>query len=203
MKKILVALLLTALTVCLSACGATSSEPADADTEAISTDETEVQETPVAEDTYQNVNFGDTISLDFAEITIEGLDYGLGIHEEEGNSSFSFNGDAPMCWLKGTIKNLYTDYIDPRASNSYVKMIFDGKYNYTGSIYARSSSFDGLAALETNSVYIYTDVSEEILNTFTTVKVIFGFTENFNSPEIYNLEGFDECDYIYQLEASK
>ena len=108
-----------------------------------------------------------------------------------------------MAYLKGTIKNLYSTYIDPKASNSYVTMIFDDKYTYTGSIHAMTSSFDGVPALETCGFYVYADVSEDVIDTFTKVKIIFGFTENFESPEAFSFEDFEKCDYIYQLEASK
>ena len=160
-------------------------------------------ETPAPEPEYQIVNFGDTISLDFAEITIDGFGSGDGIVVEDDNFTSYFNKGHYMAYLSGTIKNLHTTYINPGSSNSYVTMIFDDKYTYTGSIYALSSSWDGVAALETCDFYVYAEVSEEIMETFSTVKIIFGFTENFESPDIFVLEDFEKCDYIYELNASK
>ena len=176
----------------------TTSQQSDAaDEQNIITTETE------AEKEFQTVNFGDTITLDFAEITINEFGYGNGIVEEDGNNKSSFNEGHYMAYIKGTIKNTYSTYIDPSPSNSYVTMIFDDKYTYTGSIQAMASSFDGVPALETCGFYVYADVSEEIIDSFTTVKIIFGFTENFESPEIYSFKDFEKCDYLYQLEATK
>lgn len=205
MKKIISMLLILTTIALLCACGGGSSS---GKTEQQQPDDTGAKneittEAAASKEEYQTVNFGDTISLDFAEITINEFGSGDGIVEQEGNSTSSFNKGHFMAYLKGTIKNTYSTYIKPESSNSYVTMIFDDKYTYTGSIRAMASSFDGVPALETCGFYVYADVSEEIINTFTTVKVIFGFTENFESPEIYSFEDFEKCDYIYQLEASK
>lgn len=169
----------------------------------IETQNTIPSETPKPEPEYQIINFGDTINLDFAEITIDGFGSGDGITVEEDDRTSYFNKGHYTAYLSGTIKNLHTTYIDPSASNSYVTMIFDDKYTYTGSIYAMSSSWDGVAALETCNFYVYAEVSEEIIETFSTVKITFGFTENFESPEIYMFKDFEKCDYIYELNASK
>ena len=224
MKKVISSFLVLATAVSFCACsggsstGATSQQQSEvtvtqsettteAATSQQQSEDTEIQnkitETEASEVEHQTVNFGDTISLDFAEIKIEKFGYGKGIKEKKGNTTSYFNQGHYMAYLKGKIKNLHTTYIKPKASNSYVTMIFDDKYTYTGSIYAMASSFDGVPALGSCGFYVYADVSEEVIKSFSTVKIIFGFTKNFENPEIYSFENFDKCDYIYELQATK
>ena len=209
MKKGLCIIIALLMVVAICSCGKKEETPAS---KPIASSETEnetgktVESEPPADEEpeYEVVNIGDTISLDFATIKLEKLEVADdGIVEKEGNNSYSYNKGHTMVYLKGTIKNLYKTYLRPYPSNSYVKMIFDDKYECYGSIEARSDSFEGLAPLESNSIYIYGETSKGINESFSKVKIIFGFTTNFESPEIYSFQNFDKCDYIYQIEVNK
>ena len=149
-------------------------------------------ETTVPEPSFQAFNYGDTIYLDFAEIKLDGF----GVPETTTEGKY-------WAYLSGTIKNLGTTYINPSESNSYVTMIFDDKYTYIGTIQILEYSDAGVAPLETADIFITTYVPEEIGESYSTVKIRFGFTENFESPDTSPFTDFEKCDYIYEMDKDR
>ena len=160
-------------------------------TTAIETTTTIPTETTKLEPEFQTFKYGETIYLDFAEIKLDGTGYPLTAGKE-----------VYWAYLAGTIKNLSTTYINPSEFNSYVVVICDDKYTYIGTIDILASSDDGVAPQETADIFITAYIPADIGESFSTVKVRFGFTENFKSSSTSHITDFEECDYIYEFDKN-
>lgn len=84
-----------------------------------------------AEPEYTPVNFGEIISLEFAEITIEGAGFGDKVKPENPSNVYRYLSDKEgeqFIYVYGTIKNISGNQYEI-ASNMFAKMTFDDKYN--------------------------------------------------------------------------
>ncbi len=149
---------------------------------------------------FQNINWNENINLDFVQIKI-GNSFNSGSSMTESNISREVSSpNNKLFWISGsTIKNLSGNPYDIFDFAGKVQIIFDNKYNYNGSLMLMNGS--ELSPLETRNLYIYTEVPPEILNTYKTVSVRFGFNDNFASSIIY--PDWTGYKYRYQLVASK
>lgn len=202
MKRTISICLIISTIFLLCSCGGSSSsnettttEVTTTTTEATTTEATTTEATTTTTETtepepeFQTFKYGDTIYLDFAEIKLDG--FGFPLTSEKENY---------WAYLSGTIKNVSTTYIKPSESNSYVIMIFDDKYTYTGTIDILASSDKGVAPQETADIFITAHIPADVGGSFSKVKIRFGFTENFESTDASPIADFKNCDYIYELD---
>lgn len=146
---------------------------------------------------YQSINLGDKISLDFVEMTIDSINIEdeirikttrvpIIISKVDGNKYVT---------LRGKIKNLYTDEII-FSNNIYGVLNIDKKYNYRLNI---STGYQ-VAPLEQANFVIYASVPNSVINELKKLekKFIFTFEENFKDDlEIYN--DYTKGKYKYEI----
>lgn len=155
----------------------------------------------------KNINVGETIALEFVEITIDelteaqefkytsgssGISITTGVYEEEGKTYIG---------LKGRMKNLLGDAIRPR--DIVGELVVDDKYTYEVSVFTcddnANSGFE-IAPLENVNYVIYASVPDELIESYKTCSLRFGFDYNFNQGSFAEL---DDCQLIYVLTANK
>ena len=147
------------------------------------------------------VNIADTISLEFVEMTLESLNISDKILPEDTDSGYLYISDVEneqyFC-IAGTLKNLSGASYD--VENIYVEMVFDEKYTYAGQLSACAWTNDfygsNVKPLGTVKYYLHTSVPDELIDSWATCSVTFGFKENFDGG--YYVEKA-ECDYLYTI----
>lgn len=219
MKKLIAMILAVVLCLALCSCGAANEsstekpqeeQPATApetkeETAAAPVTEPantiEKTEKPEKTAEFKTVNFNDTITLDFVEIKLGTIGNGEKIVEDEdefiSRSMSVSNSNNAFFWLGANLKNLNGKAIS--IYNSKVRLIFDDKYTYDGSIMSLGSW--EVNPVESVKVYIGAEVSKELLNQYQKVTIQFGFDENFEMFD-YNSE-IEDLDCIFQLTAAK
>lgn len=156
---------------------------------------------------YNEIHFGDLISLDFVEFTIDGASSGDEIRPDKPERVYSYKADKEdekYIYLYGTIKNVSGEKFE-FADNMYAKMTFDDKYNYSASIAADEGGslsyiYADLNPLKSEKFYILASIPDELAEQYTQVVVKFGFAENFDGAYIFQE---DECDYLYSVTVTK
>lgn len=207
MKRMLALLLCLSALLGLAACGGDEPAPQDSTTPAAGTEspapETEpVEETPEAPAAeFLDVNTGDTITLDFVEITIG--DVANGPEMTEGYSSYiPSNESNQFFWLTADLMNTSGNAFP--LYNMSVRLTFDDKYNYEGDVRCFTSS--DMDPLVQNKIYIYAEVPATLMETYQTVTVQFGFNDEFGDYdyEANNYElALENYDHLYQFTYTK
>lgn len=215
MKKILLVLVTFVLILNLGACKLnnntidTSGEVSDtSENKMDSENENNISAEP--EETEQKskaINFGEQISLDFVEITIDGASSGEEIKPDNPDRVYRYSSDQEgekYVYLYGTIKNISGNKYE-FADNMYAKMTFDDKYNYNANITAdEGGTFSYIYAyldpLKSERFYITASIPDELAEQYKKVEVKFGFAENFDGE--YNIQE-NECDYLYSVTVTK
>ena len=159
------------------------------------------------EKAYKQVNFDDVIKTDFLEVVLTKGFFSKEIHPEKPADVYGYmkeqEGKTYFC-VMGTLKNTGGEkyYID--SSTCDAKIIFDDKYTYRGSfITEKDGDMDAVLVsfdpLEQNPFGIYVCVPKEIEESYSKVRVEFGFNEGFATEE------FDQThwDYQYFIEINK
>lgn len=154
------------------------------------------------------VRIGDIIETDYISMTIEKYDSDTEIHSGASQygvySYYTSQNGEPYFYIYGTLKNLGANPVDIR--NIYVQFCFDGKYNYKGSVAGVNSGYssfiDDVSPLTSVNYYMYADVPQELIDSFSTCVVRVGFTENFDYKviDVNDLPQFDRCDDIFSIE---
>lgn len=153
----------------------------------------------------KQVSIGEMISLEFVEMTMEYLNVSDKILPEDTDSSYSYIPDVEneqyFC-IAGTLKNLSGASYD--VESIYVEMVFDEKYTYNGqlSACAWTNDFYGsyVKPLGTVKYYLHASIPDELIDSWKTCSVTFGFKENFDSG--YYVEKA-ECDYLYTINLER
>ena len=212
MKRLLALLLCLAALTGLAACGG-GEEPAPqggGETPAVESPapetepaaETPAEETPEApEAEFLDVNTGDTISLDFVEITMG--EAANGPEMSEGYSSYiPSNESNQFFWVTATLMNTSGNAFP--LYNMSVRLSFDDKYNYEGDV--RCFTAVDMDPLVENKIYIYAEVPSTLIDMYQTATVQFGFNDEFGDYdyEANNYElALENYDHLYQFTYTK
>lgn len=157
------------------------------------------------EATFSQVNLGDSITTDFVEMTVEKAETAQELHPTDTSSVYSYmpdeNGETYF-YLFGAIKNISGDSYDVEDMN--IVMTFDGKYNYTGYIAADDGGNDFygnyVKPLVSVKYYMYASVPDELISSYSTCTVKFGFHENFDHDYETDFNGYEYC---YSIDLTK
>ena len=105
-------------------------------------------------------------------------------------------------YVTGNMKNVGGDSYSVEDMN--IQMTFDDKYNYTGYIAADDggNDFYGDYVKPFGSVkyYMYASVPDELINSYSTCKIQFGFHDNFRHD--YKTD-FSLYEYCYEINLTK
>lgn len=140
---------------------------------------------------------GDTISLDFAKITIGRTDGGKKM-TEDGISYVASRENTAFFWLDAILAN--TSEQDLNLFYMDVRLTFDGTDLYEGS--ARCFSGGKVQPQAERTIYLYAVVPPARLENWETVTVQFAFNEDFAQYD-YQANGGQEqleyYDYVYEV----
>lgn len=173
---------------------------------------TDPSESPVSEPSeseadYIEINFSEPITLDFAEIVIDGASVGDELKPDAPDRVYRYISDVEdekHFYIYGTIKNVSGDQYE-FADNMYAAICFDEKYNYSASVTAdEGGNFSYIYAyldpLKSEKFYIIASVPDELIEQYAQAEVKFGFKENFEDE--YGITE-SECDYLYSITVTK
>lgn len=154
--------------------------------------------TPVEE-----FSFGDLLSVDFAELMIDGAAMADEVFPENPekyfcNSLEDVDGETYI-YLYGNIKNISGETYD--IHNIYASILVEGKYRYDGDIVGdEGGTFSYFSSeikpLQNEDIVIYFSVPDELTETFKEAIVTFGFKDDFESE--FAMQESD-CDYLYSI----
>lgn len=209
MKKITTLILAFSMCASLCACGISGNNKVSSDNSTLV--ENKVDENISSESSnietknFQNVNIGENISLDFVEMTFDKVSSSQELKPTDTSGVYSYFKDKEneqYFYLSGTMKNIGGEKYD--VENVVAEIIFDDKYTYTAIIAADDggNDFYGEYVKPFGSVkyYLYSSVPDELLSQYSSVTFKLGFKQNFSGS---NYDDFEECDYLYQLNATK
>ena len=154
------------------------------------------------EEIYEPIQTGDTISLDFVEMTVGGLKYAEELSEKKDNITYSFSPSTDgnvIFWLGITLKNTSGNGYRLSGWGSKAQIVFDDKYTYDGEMRnVLGGNGKAMDPLVENNIYVCAEVPESIAGEHQSVAVRFGFNENFES---YNpsSDTLETLDYKYEF----
>jgi hypothetical protein len=184
-----------------------TSDTADLDINKVSDDENSSNETVEEKSTveFTTLNFGDTISNDFIEMTINSASTSQELLPTDTSSVYSYMSDKDnetYFYIMGNIKNVGGDSYSVEDMN--IQFTFDNKYNYTGYIAADDGGNDfygdHVKPFGTVKYYMYASVPDELINSYSTCKVQFAFHENCEHD--YKTD-FSLYEYCYEINLTK
>ena len=202
-RKILNILLIGALVIGLTGCGKNSEKK---DTEQKSNEQ---EKGEIKEDITEQKKIGDTISLDFVEVTLDKLEVKNNYKfRREEKTSYGTNirnasiepetSDFKLVTLRGNFTNktsgeVYTD-------NKIMYGIFEingSKYSTTfaGFNTAEANRFFSIKPQQKVEYFLYAEVPSNVADNIETCKIKFGFQNDLNS---FILD-LNDLDYIYEL----
>lgn len=175
-------------------------------------DETSSAETEKEEEIdFEIVNAGDKITTDDVEMTIDAAAENKKIENPNATGYFVSYLDAgdneTYIYFTGTIKNVGTQAIS--FDEMRVDVLIDDKFEYSGHVTAQDHDDGDISSLgtylrpfESTVYYIYVSVPDELISSYKTCKIDFGFKNGFvrYSPV---LDDWDDCDYLYSITISK
>lgn len=161
------------------------------------------------------VNLGDSITTDFMEMTVE--DFQI---TKRLLSRVNSRGDniilgevaegKKIAYLSGKIKNIHTDTIGNTYNTNdciWGNICFDGKYNYDFKMYIENGeNMEGdISPFGTGTYYLYAHIPNELLESYKSCIVNFGFCENLQAYDSSFGTGFsyDKCEYKYSVSLTK
>ena len=208
MKKLFTILLVVSLLLSLCACGNTSVK------EEVSNKNTDNTVTTTSKPEIQEVKLGDTIELDFMEMTIDQFIIfdGLTVEIDEHTSMILTDDSAEKktIYLTGKITNLHTDMIGGTLGDIdciFGNACFNEKYNYKFEMMINNKEDTNglLQPLTTGDFYLYAQVPNSIANEFDSCSVRFAFNENLTAIDIGKSTdfNFETCEYQYIIKDIK
>lgn len=154
---------------------------------------------------FEAVNYGDKISLDFVEMSIDTASISEEIYPTDTSGVYSYKPDQDgeqYFYLSGTIKN--TGGSAYSVEDMEIEFVFDDKYTYSGYLIADDggNDFFGDYVKPFGSVkyYIYSSIPDELISTYSICNIKFAFNDNFDGG--YSIE-FENSDYLYQITISR
>ena len=223
-KRTIVTLLTAILCFSLCSCGkenakqsqgstktAETAQESDKSQEVTDTEVTATTEAATNETAFTDVSMGETISLDYVEMSLERLEvadrYDFSYTEDTsvGTSTNSVSlepsGDLMLVSLIGTFQNKTNKDYYTSNNGVFGKMIINGnEYNARFECYdtEQAESYLKVAAQQKTSYFLYAEVPQEVAENIEDCVVQFGFTQDFESKPIGKVE---DLDSIYQLSA--
>ena len=150
---------------------------------------------------YTELKLGDTINLDFVDMTIDGTGTADKLVPTDTSKGYSYIADVEneqYYYINGTIKNLSGSNID--VKNIYIQFVFDNKYTYSGQMAAcaHTNNFYGesVKPLGTVEYYIYASVPDELIEQYTQCDIIFGFKNEFAGSWFMKES---DCEQLYKI----
>lgn len=136
----------------------------------------------------KEISAGDTITLDFIEIKVDGIHRAYEIKEDDGPDTYHrrvSNSNNQMFWLETTMKNIGTTTFDIWGINKYfAEIIFDNTYTYEASIDKLVGMGNTkLKPFESAKVYIWAEIPAEMLDKYEDVVIRFAFNDNFDKSD--------------------
>lgn len=217
---------MTALVLSLTACGSSGQTAADvaannqeevpeetAETVNNITEETSKEEetTSKKDDGYIEFNLNETVTNDFMEFTIFEASTADTITPTDTSGAYSYyetEDTKKFFYIEGEIKNVAADIIPP--GNSLCQFIFDEKYTYNAQIDIEQNNFlsstYGLDPFDKCRLVIFSEIPNELLDTYKTVKVKWGMTEAFSAQgggSYQYVFDWEDCTMGYVLNLSK
>lgn len=217
--------LMSVLAVLLMSCG-TSTEAADpaANSQEQAPQETSetvnnVTEENVKEETaksakdsdYIEFNLNETVTNDFMEFTFFEASTTDMITPSDTSGAYSYyetEDSKKFFYIEGEIKNVAADIIPP--GNSVCQFIFDDKYTYNAQINIEQnnflSSYYGLDPFDKCRLVIFSEIPNELLDTYKTVTVKWGMTDSFSAQgggSYQYVFNWDDCTMGYVLKLNK
>lgn len=164
------------------------------------------QEVPAAQEVVSNqqpnaIVLGDMISLDFVEMSIEEINISDELYPPVTAGGYTYQSDIvneKFFCLTGVLKNLSESSYD--IQHMYAEMKFDNKYTYTA--YIQASAWDNhlsgeyVKPLGEVKYYIHSSVPDELIDSFSTCTISFGFNDDFSGSRHMSST---ECNYVYSL----
>lgn len=154
---------------------------------------------------FVKLNFGDSVELDFLEMTVDSASWSDELKPTDTSSVYSYMADVEnetYFWLTGTMKNISGNSYD--VEDIVAEIIFDNKYTYNAYLKADDGGNDfygsNVKPLSSVKYYIYTSAPDEIRDIYSTVTIKFGFKADFSGSYF---DEFDECNYLYMVELTK
>jgi hypothetical protein len=151
------------------------------------------------------LNIEDVIDLDFVRIKLVKFNSGKKLSEKKGYVTYSkspVTGSNRLVWIRTSFKNKMTEGIELWGSKAKVIFEFDDTYRYEGdmiNLYGGSSKT--LQPMETNKIYIIAEVPKEVLSSYSKLKVVFAFNDEFD--EFDSEDKLADMDYIYSVTLTK
>ena len=162
----------------------------------------EKEETEEQEEIYEPIKTGDTISLDFVEMSIGGLKYAEELSEKKDNITYSYSPGTDgnvIFWLGVTLKNTSGNGYRLSGWGSKAQIVFDDKYTYDGEMRnVLGGNGKTMDPLVTNNIYVCAEVPESIASEHQSVAVRFGFNEDFESYDPSS-DTLETLDYKYEF----
>ncbi|MBE6737312.1 MAG: hypothetical protein IKB72_00120 [Ruminococcus sp.] len=216
MKKLITFLM--ALVLCLSLCACGNDSKSNEDSTKAPVNQNTVVETQAptteapAESAAQTIQVGETISLDYATLTLDSFEISDGYEFEYVDTSSGIkithksSIDCPsgmkLVCLKGKFTNKSTNEVYPSNNPVHGKMVIDG-YEYKTEldcyVVAEAESVMGVAPLREVDYFLYAEVPDTLANNISNCQLYIGFVENLETGW---LDDVTDCDALYLLEAT-
>lgn len=143
------------------------------------------------------------ITLNFVEMTIDGIYRGDEIKEDDGPNTYhqrTSNSNNQIFWLETTMKNIGTTKFSLWGINKYIAEItFDDTYTYEAKISKLVGMGNSeLTPFESAKVYIWSEIPIEMLDTYENAVIRFAFNDGFERAET---EAFESMKHCFELNA--
>ena len=163
-------------------------------------------------ETLPQIAIGGKIDTAFCDMSVEKSVSGRCLYSDYVKKSnrwryYEAQDGNKLVGLFGTFRNKTGGPVDIR--NIYCLIEFDGKYSYSGDVYAikkdGSDYFNDVSPMNDVKYFAFAEVPENILNSFTTCVVRLGFTENFDYKFVSSggLPDFSKCDAVFEIPVNK
>lgn len=208
MKKYVAILLSTTLLFAFSACGNHTQPPADTTVSQTAANDgtAPAAEAPAAA---EPVSIGNTITLPFAELTVDEAAVADDIQITVENDSIIYtsgpdsSADTEFIYIRGTLKNTSKSQIsNPQLTGTVTIDGYEYEADRVDIIESDGSSAYELAPLVSYTYTLYTEVPNELAAAFTSCKFNFGFEENFESASISSNKEYIP-PYFYAIDITK
>lgn len=214
MKKTLSLLLLGCVVLSSAACSSTSEasvtnsgiNQVDSESNKVVEGGDEMVDSQEDKVEFTKVKYGDTISKDFVEMTIEKAATAQELKPTDTTGVYSYMADRDgetYFYLTGTIKNIGTDSYS--VEEMKIEFCFDDKYNYSGYVKADDggNDFYGDYVKPFGSVkyYIYASIPDELISSYSNCVIRFAFADDFGYKSSF--DDFDEYDHRYEIKLNK
>lgn len=204
-KKFLNFILIGVLTIGLTGCGNIDSVK---ETNQQNTNQEIKEEKPKSNDKKEQKKLGDTISLDFVDVTLDSLEvkdkYNFEYVEQK---SYTYTqtaslepktSDFKLVSLRGNFTNKFSKEI--YTANNVMYGIFEingNEYNANLAAFntAEAEEFYGIKPQQKVEYFYYAEVPANVADNITSCKIKFGFKKDFD----VKVFSFKDLDYIYEL----